>query len=454
MIASILLTLSCVLPTQQQDVKPEILATFDDGKIEAGRFDRHLGADARYQQSGAEALVHILRLQIVSIEAANLGLSATDEQIDERIALAIEQIEAAGMSIEKLLARRAIEMSEFRKLIGDSILHEQLVRKSLNLSIFEPVSPRQLETWSDDKLNKLLELSKSAPPGMALDAPPFRVSEQELGRVMRRTMSQEELQDRLEQMVLTVAMPKWAAVNKLVLSDDILNDEVEWRRKRVNENPAYGGATYEGLLKTKGMTVETVLESDELRVAGYLRLLAEQVMPESFFDNLTDELKAQYENEHGESRNVGWILLRATDDKESPLDLDFDEAKDELIALRDRIKTQDDFHDLAYDYSEDDRTRRRGGMLGWVHHYEKGVTTALVQAAFSMAGTGIYGPIKIVDDSPFQPLSGMAILLVKEIRERPSEADFREAVRRGTHRNLRQSFLESIHLDSVFQSSN
>ena len=455
MLVSVLLSLSCVAGLPQQDVAaPVVLATFDGGQIEADRFDRHLGADARHQQSGAEALVHILRLQIVSIEAANLGLVAADEKIDERIAIAAEQIEAAGMSLEKLLASRELEMREFRELIGDSILHEQLVRHDLNLSIFAEVSPQQLEEWSNNKLNELLELSKEAPPGMALDAPPFRVSEQELGRVMRRTMSNEELQDRLEQMVLTVALPKWAADNKAILSDDILNDEIEWRRKRVNENPAYGGASYEGLLEAKGMTVESVRQSDELRVAGYLRLLSEQVMPDSFFDDLSEELTQRYDNEHGETRNVGWILLRAADEKESPLDLDFDEAKEELLALRDRIKTAEDFSDLAYDYSEDDRTRRRGGMLGWIHHYEKGVTAALATAAFSKEGTGIYGPIKIVDDNPLQPLSGMALILVKDILPRPSKDAFQDAVRRGTHRDLRQSFLSSITLKSVFKPSN
>ena len=454
MLVSVLLSLCCVAVLPQQDVAaPVVLATFDGGQIEADRFDRHLGADARHQQSGAEALVHILRLQIVSIEAANLGLVAADEKIDERIAIATEQIEAAGMSLEKLLVSRELEMQEFRELIGDSILHEQLVRHDLNLSIFAEVSPQQLEEWSNNKLNELLELSKEAPPGMALDAPPFRVSEQELGRVMRRTMSIEELQDRLEQMVLTVALPKWAADNKAILSDDILNDEIEWRRKRVNENPAYGGATYDGLLEAKGMTVESVRQSDELRVAGYLRLLSEQVMPDSFFGDLSEELTLRYDNEHGETRNVGWILLRAADEKESPLDLDFDEAKEELLALRDRIKTTEDFADLAYDYSEDDRTRRRGGMLGWIHHYEKGVTTALAKAAFSIEGTGVYGPIKIVDENPFQPLSGMALILVKDILPRPSEEEFQDAIRRGTHRDLRQSFLQGITLKSVFKPS-
>jgi hypothetical protein len=197
-----------------------------------------------------------------------------------------------------------------------------------------------------------------------------------------------------------------------------------------------------------------VRESDELRVAGYLRLLSERVMPDSFFDDLSEELTQRYDNEHGETRNVGWILLRAADEKESPLDLDFDEAKEELLALRDRIKTAEDFSDLAYDYSEDDRTRRRGGMLGWIHHYEKGVTAALATAAFSKEGTGIYGPIKIVDDNPLQPLSGMALILVKDIRPRPSKDAFQDAVRRGTHRDLRQSFLSSITLKSVFKPSN
>ncbi|MDP6963889.1 MAG: peptidylprolyl isomerase, partial [Planctomycetota bacterium] len=408
----------------------------------------------RYQQSGAEALVHILRLQIVSIEAANHGLKVSPEQIDQRINEAKAEIAAAGLNFDSLLQTRGIEMSEFRKLIGDSLLHEMLVRKSNKMGPTENVSPAQLESWSNDKLNQLLEDSKSAPPGMALDSPPFRVSEQELGEVMRRTMSNSELQDRIEQMALTITLPRWAATNKLALTDDILNKEIEWRRKRVEENPAYGGATYEGLLETKGMTIASVLESDELRVAGYLRLLSEEVMPDSVFENLNAELQQQYESMHGESRNVGWILLRATDEKVSELDLDFDEAKSELISLRDRVKSHKDFHDLALDYSEDERTRRRSGMLGWIHRHEKGVPAALAEAAFEIEGPGVYGPIKIFDENPFQPLSGMALILVKEIRPRPSEEIFRDEVRRGTHRDLRKSFLASVNLKTVFEEPN
>ena len=354
-------------------VSIQIIASWGDEQINAEQFNRYLGADAHYQQTGIEALSHILRLQLVTIEAKNQKIEIGNEEVQRRIAEARKQIEAAGMSLDLILKERNIGLEEFEKLIEDSILHEKLVRKSLKLEQGTPLTSEQLANWSDQKLNSLLEMAKQAPPGMALDAPPFRVTEAELGEVVRRTMSKAELQERIEQLVLSKALPKWASENRIVLTDDILNQEIQWRRERVKNNPAYGGATYEGLLKAKGSSLKSVLESEELRIAGYVRLLSKELMPDSFFNDLNYEQKQKYEALYGESRQVGWILIRASNEPETELDLDFEGAEEELLTLRKLIKDENDFYQVAKDYSEDELSRRRGGMLGWIHRNEKGI---------------------------------------------------------------------------------
>lgn len=427
------------------------VAVWNGGSISVERFDRFLGANARYQQLGSEALTHILQLQLVQTEADSRGLKADPNAVEARLAEAKAQIEAAGKNLETLLAARQMGLTEFRALLADSLVHEALVREDYGLAFDAAVTPEQLEQWSQERIDALLAQSKDAPAGMVLDAPPYRVSEQDLGTILRQTMGNEDLVDRLEQLVLMEAMPKWAAQNGKPLTDDILYREIEWRRKRVEENPAYQGMTYEGILETRHSSIELVLQSEELRLVGYMRLFAKERLSDSWFENLPAAERAELEQQHGASRRIGWILLRAQEQKGSALDLTFEEAGEELTRLRDQMQSAADFRRLAGEYSEDELTRRREGMLGWVHRVEKGVAPALSEAAFEAQGTGIYGPVKIVDPNPFASVSGMALVLIEEIREAPSEEEFRALVRRGMHKSLRSTYLQEINLHGRWQ---
>lgn len=427
------------------------VAVWNGGSVSVERFDRFLGANARYQETGADALTHILQLQLVQTEAESRGLKADPMLVEARLQDAKDQVEAAGKKLSVLLAARQMGMTEFRALLADSLLHEELVRRDYKIAPETAVTPEQLEQWSQERIAVLLEQAKNAPAGMVLDVPPYRVSEQDLGAILRQTMGNEDLVDRVEQLVLMEALPKWASKAGKPLTDDILYREIEWRRKRVEENPAYAGATYEGLLQVKNSSIELVLQSDELRVVGYMRMLAEERFPDSWFDTMSQKERDDLEQQYGATRHIGWILLRAHEQKADALDLTFEEAAEELTSLRGQMKSADDFRRLASEYSEDEVTRRRAGMLGWVHMVEKGVAPALCNAAFEAPGTGIFGPVKIVDPNPFASVSGMALVLIDDIREAPTEAEFRALVRRGMHNGLRSTFLEELNLHTRWQ---
>jgi hypothetical protein len=428
-----------------------VVATWNGGSISTAQFDAFLGKHAHLHDDGQSALAHILQLQLVEFEAAAAGLTVSPSAVDKIIAEARQQIEDAGQDLETILATRQVSMQEFRKLMGDSLLHQKLVRKALNLPADAPVSAEMQTSWSQERIASLLEQASAAPAGMALDVAPYHISLTELGATLRRTMGDSDLQDRVNQLVLGLVLPAWANSQKLVLNDVTLYQEIEWRRKRVKENPAYSGVSYEDLLKSRGSSVEAVLKSQELQVAGYMRLLAEQRYPDSWFDALSEEERAKLDNTYGESRMLSWILLRALEEKGDELDLDFEEASAELKLLSERMRSSKDFHDLARDYSEDEVTRRREGRLGRIHASEDGVPQALCDAAFAVDKPGIYGPVKVVDQPLFAPpISGMALILVEDFDPAPSEQEFRELVRRGQHRELRKTFLAEIGLRSLW----
>ena len=451
MLAALLLCLPLAIsasPSQTPELSADVVAVWNGGSISSQQFDRFLGKHAHRQQQGNDALTHMLQLQLVEFEAAEAGLTVSPNAVDSRIEVARSQIEAAGQDLDAILAARQLSQEEFRKLIGDSLLHEKLVRKSNGLPDNAEVTPEMLNKWSLERIASLLEQAAAAPAGMALDVAPYHVTLEELGTTVRRTMGDRDLQDRIDQLVLGLTLPQWAQQQKLILSDVTLHQEIEWRRKRVEENPAYGGVSYEDLLKSRGATIDSVMKSEELRVAGYLRLLAAQRYPDLWFAELSEKQQLELDSTFGPSRMVGWILFRATEEKLDELDMDFDEAAAELKLLSERIRSTKDFHEIAADYSEDEVTRRRDGMLGRIHRSEEGVAQALCDAAFAVDKPGIYGPVKIVDPNPFAPTSGMALLLVEDFDPGPTPEEFRSLVRRGKHRDLRKQFLAEIGLRS------
>jgi|FLOH01.1.fsa_nt_gi hypothetical protein len=454
MLAALLLCLPLASPlpnSQTPELGPDVVAVWNGGSIPSEQFDRFLGMNSHLHPEGQEALAHILQLQLVEFEAAAAGFTASPAAIDERIAEARAQITASGQDLDKLLAARQLSRAEFRKLIGDSLLHEMLVRKSNGLASDVAVTAEMQTQWSQERIAALLAQASAAPAGMALDVAPYHISLTELGATLRRTMGNRDLHDRMDQLVLGITLPEWAKEQKLVLSDVTLHREIEWRRRRVEENPAYSGVSYEDLLKSRGATMESVLRSDELQVAGYMRLFAEQRLPDSWFENLSEEKRRELDHTYGPSRMVSWIFLRANAEKGDELDLNFEEASAELSTLSERMQSAEDFHKLAEDYSEDEMTRRRAGRLGRIHASEEGIPQALCDAAFAVEKPGIYGPVKVVDQPLFEPLiSGMALILVEDFNTPPSPAEFRALVRRGYHGELRTTFLKEIGLRSLW----
>ncbi len=417
---------------------PGVVAAWDGGELDATSYERFLGRSFHRKPLGQEALQHLLQIQLVQGEADRASLQISSSELDARVAEVYRQAEEGGMDLAAALAARGLDRESFRALLRDSLLHEELVRRELGMAAEEVPTPEQLEQWSARRLEELLKLSAAAPEGYALDAPPYRVSLEQLGGAIRAALPKGRQKEYLEQLVLQRHLAAWAKEHRVVLGDEILAREIEWRRRHVAENPAFGGMSYEQILQTQGSSVEAVKASDELRTAGYLRLLAAERYPDAWFEALSQEERGALEGESGEARQVRWLLLRAKAEKVDPLDLDFTEAAAELRAYRAEIASEEDFARLAEELSEHEVSRLQGGMLGWLHRFESSVDIAVCQAAFEMEAGQVSEPIAVSE--------GMALLFLSQVRERPDEAAFRELVRRARHQDLRKEILSSIHL--------
>lgn len=424
-----------------------LVAKWENGQLTDKNFAEFLGRTFKNKELGNDALRHLLQIQLVELEADRRSLTVPPELLEERVEEARNAADAEGYELEKLVVSRGLTMKRFRKLLGDSVLHEMMARQDLGLKRGEAIDSTQLQQWTDERLNDLMERAAIAPEAFAIHASPYIVTTLELGKVIADILSPQRKQEYLEQLVLEAYMPTWAKANQVILTDDILEAEIEWRRRRVTENPAYGGATYEGLLQTQGATLESVRQGTELRLVGLLRLYSREVYGDAWFDALDEDARARLEGEYGTKRKVSWMMIRAVEEKRTEIDLDFAGAAKELDNHAARAQNATQFAQIAERYSEDETSRKRAGELGWISRESTAgvVDPALAANAFRAPIGSAYGPFRVS--------GGMALCWVHEERDPISEEAFRDEVRRGRHIELRKRVLESIKLQTRFQDS-
>ncbi|MBF2759315.1 MAG: SurA N-terminal domain-containing protein [Ectothiorhodospiraceae bacterium AqS1] len=152
-----------------------------------------------------------------------------------------------------------------------------------------------------------------------------------------------------------------------------------------------------------------------------------------------EELRANYETRQREfvteeTRNVSHILITVDSDADSEAE---EKAKDDLVAIRDRIEGGESFEDLAKELSQDPGSAESGGDLGVV---ERGVMDASFEAAaFSLEVDALSDPVR--------SLFGWHLIKVSAINEKQVK-DFEE-VREQILEEYRQREAENLYAENV-----
>ncbi len=438
-LAALILSLpaTAVDPLPAQEALSEgLVAVWDGGRITTEEFEAFLGSTFRGQALGRQGLEHILQIRLVELEAEAQGLRVPEEALEARLARARAEVEAAGEDLEELLARRHLSLDRFRELLRDSLLHEMLVRQDLGRPAGEEVSAEELRNWTRKRLAELLEKAREAPAGYAIQSPPYVVTEAELGRALLGALGPARLRDYLADLVLYRHLQAWIRARGQTLTDDLLQEELAWQARRAEDS----GASLELLLQAAGTSLEEVKRNVPLRTTSLLRLVARERYDDAWFAALSPARRRELEERFGEQRLVAWILLHAVAEaeKQGPLQLTFAEAEAELRGKLPELQDLQAFQEAAARWSEDEVSRLRRGVLGWIHRRQPGTDPALCAAAFAGAPGTTLGPVRLA--------RGVALLRVLELRRPASEEEFREEVRRGLHPELRRALLAEIHL--------
>lgn len=422
----------------------QVVAQWSSGHVEQEHFERFLGRTFRLKPLGQEALGHLLQIQLVQREAKARGVSVSDPELQEQLNLYRSMAEKEGLNLDEILQQRGLTSEQYAGLIRDSLLHERLVRQDLKRGPDEAVTSAEQKAWTEQRIASLLAETRRAPRGYALKTDLYVITEQELGATLHVTLARGRLLEYVQQLALQMYMDQWAEAMGHELTTQLIDAEIAWRRLRSEEM----GYPYEKLLQANGSSVQQVREGAELRAAAFLRLMAEERFDKEWFAELDPPTRQELENRFGETRKVHWMLLRSVAEKNeaNPLDLTHEEATAELQGYADKIKSLESFETHAEKYSEDEITRLKKGLLGWLHRSEKRFAPIIPESAFKAQVSRVYGPFQTNPNGiPGLP-TGMALMWVSEIRPMAPEQEFREIVRRGLHQELKQVLFKEIQL--------
>lgn len=411
-----------------------VLASWKGGDVRQAEFERFLGSTSRNRPTGNDALRHLVQLDLVEREASSRNLQADPALVDSRLARLEAQMADAGFELDQVLAQRRLNRTEFRHLLAMSLLHEMMVRSDREMPANAEVPPELLNAWSSERMEALLSAATEAPPGFALKVDSWAITIEELGATIYDALPNDRRCEDLRQLAVQQILADMATERGWTLTDDILETEVAWRRKRVEESPSFQGMSYEQLLAGGGSSLEAVRRSAELRAAGHLRLLARERFDLAWLATLSETQRTDYLDRLGGAREIGLFLLHATPNPEGPLDLSPSDAAEELARHRAASVTPAAFLQLAGRMSEHEPSRRQGGVLGWVHRKEEGVDPAICAAAFQAEPGTVFGP--------FPTRDGQALICVLATRPEPTDEELLEGIRRDKHIALKRAVLE------------
>lgn len=379
-------------------------ATFEGGEVSVRELDEYLAWKYGKREEGQAAQKHLSERALVEREAASRGLAIPKESVAAKLGEMDAALGPGGLDRE--LRDKQMSREEFLQLLTISFLHERMAREDLGLPAGEKPAPEQLQLWLADRAKR-----SGALPTPAAES---------LGRTIRTLLGAKNTKAALFDLIGAQLMETRAREAGLSISEKEIDEEIEKKRTRIRADPRYEGLSFEELLKTQGLDPQALRESPGLRASILLEKLARANWPAERLEAQYEKERARYDGLWGESRRAYWIAIRGTATPSQNIRRSLEDAAREAESLKGRIHSFEDFQRLAKIYSEDERSKSRGGEIGFVHRQEPQIDPSLLEAIASAPTDALAGPVRIA--------SGAALLWVGESKPAPPRAELLEKV--------------------------
>lgn len=425
----------------------ELAATAGDVVVTFEELDELILWRHGRSQEGRAALRQLLELRVLEELAAEQELAVTDRQLALRWAELDEEIRASGVEggLEAYLESNDVSHDTFRDYLRLAILHEMLTRRALEVDDETEVSGEQQTQWLAGVLEErgYEELPHPWSDGVVARSGELAITRDELAEHLRTVLGDEELSDACYELLLE----KRVLARLPDLGEDALaaavDEEIERRRQEAEADERFAGVSYERLLEAQGLSLDALRRDPAIRVAALARLWIDRTHDDEALRAAYAAEREFFDGLFGEGLELSALFLRAARFANELNPRTFEEAEEELIELRGRMRGLEDFRRLATTHSEDTATREQGGAMGIVTRGAVQVPEPLRAAAFGAldraraagaedASGEIVGPVRIQ--------GGVVLLCLGERRPAPPW----EAMADHVHRELRRRFLGEV----------
>lgn len=417
---------------------PSVAAIVDGKAIPIEEFHDHLVAEYLPQPLGKEAFDQVIDEYVVDIEALRRAVTVSQQQLEARIAEMDRQVRTTqSHSLDEELSSKGIDAEDFRTLLKKSMAHEAMARQDFGLTGQEPLPTEKLKIWLQEKRGATAIVRDGLPPRVLALVEGRPITTADVGRALAKVLSQEQLRTALTELIGISLIERRATQHKLVVSEADYEREIETRDEILKRSNNVEGLSYATLLHAQGRTLEEVKASRRFKAEVALGKMSDLENGDDKLKAYFDQHEVEFMTRYSTTHRVSTIFLKAVEYKNQFQSRTFQQADEELAALKQRIAKGTPFRSLAHIYSEHPSVRNDGD-LGFLGANSQGLAP-LYQAVAAIEVGALAGPVRTSD--------GSHLLLLTEKRPPPGFAELRDEVRREVRKNYYRELFKDVKIE-------
>ena len=378
---------------------PDVLATFKlEGKpatVTRNDVAIEMAFHLRRRSRGQQACEMMVDTTLARRAAKRQNLMPTEAEVRAFWEELQKQLRAAGQKPEDFAAVRNTSMAQWYEDLAVQLAQERLVRAELRMRPDEQVSGDMLKLWLQEerKKHKVVTDPDQLPPGTAarIDADDLPIAD--LGSLLLRTSEDHERDRFVRQIVYLQCIEAFARNDGVQLTEADLDEAVKRRRDDAARDPTVRGISLDQILKAEGLTVTSLRELRVFRAQVLLDKLAQKRFTSADLLAQLDRDRVKMLELVGPRRRLGVIFVRALDEANPLVPLDFAAATKHLEAVRQRL-AKETFATVAKIESQDPASKMNGGDAGWHRRRSDKLPEPVLAAAFALTSGDCSAPVR------------------------------------------------------------
>jgi hypothetical protein len=428
-----------VVPPATGQAEPGVAARALDSTLSFAELDLLLVERRAMSEQGREILKHLLRARLLDRLAQESRLVVGEKDVQKRWQELEREMAASneGTDLREFLASSGVKESVFREFLRLAIVQETLARRALGVREGQPVHAEQQEMWLDQVIEQRGTHTPMPPwtDGVAARCGDLEVRAGDFVAYLRQQLPPEDVKSDCYQLLLAQRMQQRMPDLAPEALAAAVEAELARRRAEVAADPEYKGLAYETILGSQGVRAAFLPHDPAVRAAALAHLWVDRTHGPEGLRSVYEAERELFDGRHGTARETRVIFLRAARLTNQLIPRSFEEAERELANLKSQITSQADFERLAQTRSEDNATRERGGLLGWVTSHDERVPVE-IRSLVHAQGVDEQGPLQ----GPLTIPSGCVLVWVGARRAAPGWEEMSAHV----HAELRRRFVAEV----------